>query len=191
MTPKFPDLVFIAIQTTGSDVTEDFIVDIAIVAEDGTTVLNTAIAPSKFVGELPEELGYTKGDLAPSPLFEALALQILGLLTRPIIAGHDTQFSMRFLDHFLRESLEEAGEDVDELMGRLSTRFLDTVTLSHEQIGKMGLEEAMYYLRLPYRSNHSSLEDARASRTLYNTLSRANAWQRWWWKWHAPKLEAS
>jgi len=186
MTAAFPDLVFVAIQTTGSDVNKDLIVDIAIVAEDGTTVLNTAIAPWNLEGELPEELGYTKGDLAPSPLFAKLALQILGLLTRPIIAGHNTQFAMRFIDHFLRASFTDAGEDVDELMGRLSTKFLDTVTLSHEQIGKMGLEEAMQYLRLPYQPNHSSLEDARASRTLYQKLSRASAWQRWWWKRRAP-----
>jgi DNA polymerase III epsilon subunit-like protein len=180
--------VFVAVQTSGPHESTDEILDLAIVAPDGSLLLHTAIAP-EHLNDLPEDAPYTKGDLGPSPFFGAVAYQILDHLADPSIAGHNTQFAMRFINRWLRKALEE-----DELaqgrLAKMDTLFFDTVTLAWEQLPALedrSLEGICHYLRIPYQPNHSALEDARAARTVYETLLRASAWKRWWWKMRAPK----
>lgn len=181
-------LVFVAAQTTTG--TDKEIVDLAIVANDGTTLFHTSFNPTD-----PEKLpdGYTRGDVAPSPRFRGRALQILGYLTKPIVAGHNTQLSMKYVVRFLRKSFQEDGydsEDITKMMARIDMLYIDAITLAWEQLPDLEdrtLEDICFYLRVPYKANHSALEDARAARTVSKMLIRATAWKRWWWKWKAPK----
>jgi len=121
-------LVFIAAQTTtGSD---KEIVDLAIVAENGTTMFHTAFNPEE-IENLPD--GYSAGDVAPSPRFRGVALQVLGYLTGPVVAGHNTQLSMKFVNRFLRRSFQEDGYDPEEIvkmMARINLLYVDSLTLA-------------------------------------------------------------
>ena len=180
--------VFVATRTSGPDENTDEILDIAILAADGSMLFHTAIAP-EHINEFPEESGYTRGDLAPSPFFGAIAYQVLDLLAGPVIAGHDTQLSMRFINHWLQEALGE-DELAQTRLARINNLYVDTLTLAWEQLPALenrDLEDVCHYLRIPYQANHSSLEDARAAHTVYETLLQGSAWNRWWWKRRAPK----
>jgi DNA polymerase III epsilon subunit-like protein len=91
---------------------------------------------------------------------------------------------MRFIKKLLKESIEG-----DVRLDRLPDVYVDTATLIYEQLGleSLSLEDAATYLRIPYKANHSALEDAKVTREIYRMLSQANGWQRWWWRWRAPK----
>jgi len=181
--------VFVAVQTSGPDENQDEILDLAIVAADGATILHTAFLPGSDT-ELPEELGYSPGDLAPSPLFVQTAQRILAELAAVTIVGHDPQLAMRFIRRQLRLAFaEEDKEEVDEMLARISSPYIDTVTLAWEQLPALNdrsLEAVCAYLRIPYRAHHSALEDARAARIVQRTLVRGTALKRWWWAWKAP-----
>jgi DNA polymerase III epsilon subunit-like protein len=182
--------VFISALTTGPDQHEHELLEIAVLNAAGQTLLHTAVAPTKIHTAEPESLvkaNYSAGDWAPSPFSTTIAKQIQVLLAGAILVGHDTQFTMRFVHHLLKETLGTA-EKVD-------TRFIDTVTLMWEQLVPLGLtnltlEDASFFLRLPFKPNHSALDDARAARVLYLKLLRAGPLQRLWWKWAAPKKDS-
>jgi len=179
--------VFVATLTSGPDENTDEILDIAIVAADGSLLLHTAIAP-EHLNDLPENAPYSQGDLGPSPFFASVAYRILDLLADPDIAGHNTQFSMRFINHWLQETLGEE-ELAQGRLAKMANMYVDTFTLAWEQLPDLEdrtLEGVCLYLRIPYQPNHSALEDARAARTVYETLLRGSAWNRWWWKRRAP-----
>ena len=186
-------LVYVATHTTGLDEHEHEVIDLAVLDSDGNTLLHTAIFPESLETadqDMLDTVGFDPGDWAPSPHFAKKALRLLGYLTRATIVGHNTQLDMRFINRLLRKAFvasELEPEEINEMMGRIDTLFVDTVTLAHEQIGRMGLEETCIYLRIPYKANHSALEDAKATRAVYNMLFQASAWKRWWWRWRAPK----
>jgi hypothetical protein len=170
-------LVYIATLTTGSDEQEHEVIELALLDEDGRTLLHTSFDPRANY----EDLLYSTADLAPSPRFHMKAIQILGHLTGPVVAGHNTHFHMRFLKRMLRDAIE------DERIDRLPDVYVDVASLIWEQLGLpgMGLEEACALLRIDYKPNHSALEDAKAAHAVYETVSQASWWQRWWWQWRS------
>ena len=196
--PQSRTWVFVATHTTGLDENRHEIVDVAILDSDGKTLLHTAVLPKNLDTADADVLaftGYNDGEWAPSPEFAALARSILGHLTGPVIVGHNTQLDMRFLNHLMRRAFvveELEPEEIEGMLGRVDTRFIDTVTLAWEQLADLGglkslsLQDVCAYLRIHYKAD-SALSDARASRAVYEKLLRANAWQRWWWRWLAPK----
>jgi DNA polymerase III epsilon subunit-like protein len=191
-------LVFVAVHTSGSDETVHEVIDLAIVDEDGDSLLHTAIAPQALASANPDALaenGYSPGEWAPSPLFGAKARQILGHLTGPLVAGYDTQFHMRFLNRLMRSSFEAEEldpEEVDAMMARIYPMYVDAMSLAYEQLGDLGglkslsLEDVAKFLKIPYEPNHSALMDARTAQQVYTTLFQAGPFRRWWWKWTAP-----
>ena len=186
-------LVYVATHTTGLDEHEHEVIDLALLDSDGNTLLHTAFFPENLAAADPEMLetvGFNPGEWAPSPPFAKKARRILGYLTRATIVGHNTQLDMRFINRLLRDAFTAAElepEEIDEMMGRIDTQFVDIVTLAWEHLGLMDLEEICIYLRIPYTANHSALEDARASLAVYEELRQASAWNRWWWRWRAPR----
>jgi DNA polymerase III epsilon subunit-like protein len=172
---------------------EHEVIDLAVLDSDGNTLLHTAIFPESLETadqEMLDAVGFDPGDWAPSPHFAKHALRLLGYLTRATIVGHNTQLHMRFINRLLRKAFTAAElepEEIDGMMGRIDTQFVDTLSLAWEHLELMDLDEVCIYLRIPYTANHSALEDARASQAVYEMLRRATAWNRWWWRWRAPR----
>lgn len=197
--PQNRTWVFVATHTTGLDENQHEVIDLALLDSNGDTLLHTAFLPKNLEAadqDVLDSVGFSPGDWAPSPRFGKKARQILGHLTGPVIVGHNTQLDMRFINRLLRAAFvaeELEPEEIETMMARLDDRFIDTVTLAWEQLADLGglkslsLEDVCSFLRIDYKPNHSALEDARASREVYEKLLRAGWWQRWRWKWRAPK----
>lgn len=182
MSTSPPPLIFVATRTTGSDSATHEILELALIAENGDIVFNTAFAPENLHLADPaylEAAGYNDGEWAPSPASVPLAKQILGHLTGVAVGGHATLGDMAFVERFLKDQLGDA-----EVDGKLSTLFVDVMTLAWDRLTPLGipnltLEAICYFLNIRYKASRSALEDARATRAIYKKLKSGKALQFW------------
>lgn len=187
--------VFIAAVTSGADADEYELLDVAVVGEGGEILFNTALLPSRPDKGDPEFLaraGYSDGEWAPSPSENDAGLALLKAFEGRIIIGHDVQRAMRFVRPVVRRILESQGVPPGAVSARMlsiDSPWIDTTTLAWEQLTPCGLQSLSLtavsdFLGIEVSTPTSALQEARATRKVYNSLLRAPWWRRWfcWWR---------
>jgi DNA polymerase III epsilon subunit-like protein len=185
--------VFLAVVTSGPDEDVHEILDVAVVAEDGSTILNTALLPSNIVRADPDFLaraGYNDGEWAPSPAPSNVGHALFRALEGGLVVGHDAQRAMRFVLPVVSEALWSQSFPatvVAEKLRSLDSPWIDTTTLAWEQLGDLGLqslslEAVADFVGVAPPQMGSALSEARTVREVYVKLLRAGWFQRLWWR---------
>lgn len=182
--------VFVDIETTGLSLREngeiDYdmheILEIAIVAEDGTVLLNTKIKPI-HIGTANERAlainGYNSYDWAKAPLLKDVAPEIVKHLTDVIIVGHNVgTFDYPRIKHWCSKYTKTQ---------RMSFHMIDTMSLVAEHLVPLGcksmaLKKACEFVGIEYKDGHRALVDAEACRKLHGTLLSASKLSKLWWR---------
>lgn len=153
-------LAFIDLETTGTDIGKDKIVEIAIIKimPDGSNVskvrrINPGIPIPKEAFDIH---GISNEDVKDAPLFKEVANELRQFITNCDIAGYN---SNRFDIPLLAEEFLRAGQNLDTD----GIRFIDVQRIFH-LMEKRTLEAAyMFYCEKALNDAHSAEADARAT----------------------------
>ena len=181
---------FVDTETSGLSPTEHEILEFGAILETrmmGPQEVTFRMKPEHLERAEPKALevnGYTpenwKASHAWSQSSGALAMwQTLG---DAILIGHNVQFDVGFINETLKRHVGALGGTPQ----RVGIHVVDTQTLAMEHLVPIGLQslklgEVCKFLGIP-PGNHTALGDARACRTVYYLLRRADLLDRMWWR---------
>jgi DNA polymerase-3 subunit epsilon len=179
-------VVFVDTETTGLDPKKNEILEIAIVALDGSVLLNTKVKPVNLETAHPKALevnGYNDADWADAPTFAEIKDQVIEHLDHRVFVGQNPQFDR----NFIVEALDRVG--VEKAYRKVDYHTIDTITLAWEHlvpcgIERLNLDAICEFLGVPLdrENRHGALADAQAARTVYLMLLRATEEQRMAWR---------
>lgn len=163
---KSLEFVVIDIETTGGQVTEDRITEIAIYAHDGTKVIDsfhTLINPERAIPIYITQLtGITQDMVESAPRFYEVAKKIVEITEGRIFVAHNAQFDYAFLKQEFRS------------LGFTFTRkTLCTLRLSRKILPKLasyGLKNVCQFLQIDLTNHHRAQADAWATTQLLEHL---------------------
>ena len=182
-------VVFLDTETTGLDPETHEIVEIAIVALDGSVLLNTKVKPVNIEAASPRALevnGYNEADWAGAPTFDEIKEDVMAALKHKVIVGQNPQFDR----NFVVEALSRCG--VEKAYRKLKRHTIDTITLAWEHLVPCGLDRLNLgaeceFLGIPLEA-HQALADAQGCRAVYLMTLRATEEQRFAWRERARHL---
>ena len=179
--------VALDLETTGLDAERDAIIEIGAVKFQGTKTLgtfSTLINPGRTIPLPVTELtGIQDKDLAHAPRLQAVLPRLMRFVGRHPIVGHSVEFDLRFLQRYARRldvsppstASTKANDRACEAFGNeyLDTFELSTILLSHAE--RYSLESLAKSLGIELKHAHRALDDAQASRLLFQILLREAA----------------
>jgi len=182
--------VFIDCETTGLDDAEHEIIEICLMAADGSILFQSKIKPRHIETAHPKALevnGYNEEAWADAPYFSEVAEEIAAILKWCIWIGHNPSFDLGFVKAELKR--------VDEkLLKGIGYHTVDTVGLAETQLSDIGLDSLSLvnvckFLRIELVNAHTAEADTDACRQVYLMLRQAGARDRWRWKrWNASRV---
>ena len=187
-------LAFLDVETTGLDPNVHEILEIAVVALDGSVLLDTKVKPVNLETAAEEALkinGYADHPelWEGAPTFDEIKDDVVTVLEHKIVVGQTPQFDRSFVV----AALERVG--VEEAYKKVRRHIIDTVVLAWEHLAPCGLERLSLdaiceFLGIPTHreKRHSALKDAQAVRVVYLMLLRATEEQRFAWRERAKGL---
>ncbi len=153
-------LVFFDLETTGTRIGRDRIVQIGIVSllPDGTRVgWQSLVRPGiPIPAEATEVHGITDADVADAPALEEIADTILGLLAGQDLAGFNC---LRFDVPFLAEELHRIGVEWDHA----SVRVVDVQRIFHRMEPRNLSAALRFYCGKEHAGAHDALADVQAT----------------------------
>jgi len=180
-------LVCVDVETTGLDENEHEILEISIIALDGSVILHTKVKPQNIEAAHPKALevnGYNEADWADAPTWNEIAPKVKEALTDVVLMGQNVSFDMRFINAALkRTDVGNAG---------ISYHLVDTVTLAYVHLVPCGLRSVSLgavceFLGYSNEGAHSALADTQRTLKVYRALSRATWFSRLWWRLMGPR----
>lgn len=156
---KLPEkLVFVDVETTGSNPQSDRIIELGIIrVENGKVIdkLDTLINPQTNVPAFISNMtGITTADLVSAPLFEDVKSRVFGLLDEAIFVAHNVNFDYSFIKHeFMRLDSQYNAKTLCTV--RLARRLFPTMQ-------KYNLDVLIKKFDLPMENRHRAFSDAYA-----------------------------
>jgi DNA polymerase-3 subunit epsilon len=183
--------LFLDCETTGLDPAIQEIIEICLMAADGSILFQSKIKPRHIETAHPKALeinGYNEEDWADAPYFSEVAEEICKILKWCICVGHNPSFDLGFIKAELKR--------VDEkLLQGIGYHMSDTVALAEEHLSECGLDSLSLvnvckFLRIELVNAHTAEADTEACRQVYLMLRQAGVWDRWRWKrWNAKRAD--
>jgi len=187
-------IVFLDVETTGLDPKVHEIVEIAIVALEGTILLDTKVKPVNLASADQRALkinGYLDHPELwdGAPTFDEIKDDVMEALKHKVVVGQNPNFDR----NFVVEALARCG--VASPQKRVKRHVVDVITLAWEHLvpcglNKLNLAAECEFMGIPLNRDerHGALPDAQAVRTLYLMMLRATEEQRFAWRERAKKL---
>lgn len=183
--------VFVDCETTGLDDAIQEIIEICLMAADGSILFQSKVKPRHIETAHPRALevnGYNEEDWADAPYFSEVAEEIYKILKWCIWIGHNPSFDLGFVKAELKR--------VDEkYLKGLGYHTIDTVGFAEEHLSDIGLDSLSLvnvckFLRIELKNAHTAEADTEACRQVYLTLRQAGVRDRWRWKrWNAKRAD--
>jgi len=160
------EFVVIDIETTGGQVTEDRITEVAIYVHDGSKVIDTfhtLINPERQIPSYISQLtGITQDMVAQAPKFYEVAKRIIEITEGRVFVAHNAHFDYSFIKQAFKS------------LGFTFTRkTLCTVRLSRKLLPKLasyGLKSVCSFLQIDLTNHHRAQADAWATTQLLEHL---------------------
>lgn len=183
--PKFTNKhVVVDVETTGTDPSVHEILEIAIVAMDGSVLFHSKISPQQIETASPRALEINAFDPVlweGAPRWQAVAPKICQVLEGKQLVGHNVHFDKGFIFGMF----SRYGLPVPDVM----YQFVDTSTLIFEHLtpiwtdpphDRLGLATVMKVF-WPELDCHRALGDAEGTRRLALKLAHASLLSKLWW----------
>lgn len=161
MLPK--KIAFVDIETTGTSLSRDRIIEIGIVKVEGNKILqtySTLINPERYIpAEITMLTGITGNDLVNAPTFQDIYQELLDLLQDYYFVAHNARFDLGFLKHEFR-LLEKT----------FSPKHFCTVKLSrflYPRFKHHNLDSLIKRHNLQCKNRHRALDDAKVIYEFY------------------------
>lgn len=155
--------VFVDVETTGLNPSWDRVVSVSAVAFDGggrlAGELHTLVDPQRDPGPVHIH-GLTKERLAGSPVFDAIAPEVVALTHGRVLVAHNAQFDYKFL-HAEAERSSAALPTTHRLCTVALSRRLDLPVSNHK------LATVAAYWGVPQVAAHDARDDVRVLREVF------------------------
>lgn len=153
-------IVFFDLETTGTSVTHDRIVEISIIKvfPDGSeTVHSRLVNPGRHIPEEATAIHHiTDEDVAAQPRFEEIAPKLAAFITGCDIAGfNSTRFDVPLLD----QEFSRAGIDFDFS----GVKFIDVQNIFHKKEQRTLVAAYRFYCDRDLENAHRATDDTRAT----------------------------
>jgi DNA polymerase III epsilon subunit-like protein len=194
------EVVFLDTETSGLVPAVAEILEIAIVALDGTVLLDTRVRPVRLdatraadpegTQKALEINGYATQEHLwdGAPTIAEIADRVVAVLEHKVIVGQNPKFDR----DFVVDGLSRAG--VDEAYKKVRPYVIDTATLAWEHLVPCGLDNLnlsaeceFLGISLDRTHRHGALNDALAARQVYLMTLRATEEQRFAWRMQAQQ----
>jgi len=158
---------FLDTETTGLHPPDDKLVEVAIVADDGDTVLDTLVNPERPIGFATQIHGISDEMVATAPTMENLWPQIHNIVTGNHIVIYNAQFDTRFFPDRLNTAAK---------ISCAMLRFAPIFGQKHPSYGNytwQKLTTAARYIDYEWVGDpHRALADTRATRALWLWMNK-------------------
>ena len=157
--------LFLDTETTGLNPPRDKLVELAMVDDDGRTVLNTLVNPGQPIGDAKRIHGITDEMVQKAPTLRDLWPEIEAIITGNDVVIYNSDYDTQFFPKRLAQA-----NSVSCCMVRFAGAYGDW-NAYHQSFRWKPLKVAMQFIDGDWTGNpHRALADALACRTVWNWL---------------------